>query len=218
LKYDLSIERSAELLRAALPWMSRQSAASHPVSYAVWFEYVSGSNAPLQAAIDEHLARESRLDESATHALFDRHVAKADPRSAGRMADGLQRVLGGLGEAAGAASSHVGRFGASLAQLAAALERGDTARGIGRDSALEHPGPAPRLLADVVAEVIADTGAMRTRMSSLQQRLAEGRREIERLRDEVQRLRDDPAPDAPAVPPARADDPAGLYSSSKRFR
>jgi diguanylate cyclase len=187
----MSIERSAELLRQALPWMSRQSAALHPVSYAVWFDYVARTNPPLQAAIDEHLAREGSLDEFATHALFKRHIAEVDPESAQRIVDGLQRVLGTLGDTAGSTSSHVGRFGASLAQLAAALERGDTARGIGQDSAIARNGPPPRLLADVVAEVIADTGAMRTRMSGLQQRLAEGRREIERLRDEVRRSRED---------------------------
>lgn len=187
----MSIERSAELLRQALPWMARQSAALHPVSFAVWFEYVSGANPSLCAAIDEHLVRESRLDEFATHALFKRHIAEVDPDSAQRVVDGLQRVLGSIGEAAGATGGHVGRFGASLAQLAAALERGDTSRGIGGDAAVAHNGPPPRLLADVVAEVIADTGTMRTRMSSLQQRLAEGRREIDRLRDEVRRSREE---------------------------
>ena len=187
----MSIERSTELLRQALPWMSRQSAALHPVSYAVWFDYVAQTNPPLRAAIDEHLAREGCLDEFATHALFKRHIADVDPESAQRVVDGLQRVLGNIVETTGSTGSQVGRFGASLAQLAAALERGDTARGIGQDSAVARHGQPPRLLADVVAEVIADTGAMRSHLSALQQRLAEGRREIDRLRDEVRRSRED---------------------------
>jgi diguanylate cyclase len=187
----MTIERSAELLREALPWMSRQAAALHPVSYAVWFEYVARANAPLRAAVDEHLAREGRLDEFATHALFKRHVADVDPESAQRVVDGMQRLLGGIGEAAAAAGAHAARFGASLAQLAGALERGDAARGIGLDAAVAHNGPPPRLLADVVAEVIADTGTMRSQIGGLQQRLADSRREIERLRDEVRRARDE---------------------------
>ena len=77
----MSIERSTELLRQALPWMSRQRAALHPVSYAVWFDYVAQTNPPLRAAIDEHLAREGSLDEFATHALFKRHVAEVDPET-----------------------------------------------------------------------------------------------------------------------------------------
>ncbi|MDP9126531.1 MAG: hypothetical protein M3N82_18365, partial [Pseudomonadota bacterium] len=93
----MSIERSTELLRQALPWMSRQAAALHPVSYAVWFDYVAQTNPPLRAAIDEHLAREGTLDEFATHALFTRHVADVDPETAQRVVDQMQRVLGGIG-------------------------------------------------------------------------------------------------------------------------
>lgn len=184
----MSIERSTELLRLALPWMSRQQAALHPVSYAVWFDYVAQTNPPLRAAIDEHLAREGVLDEFATHALFARHVAEVTPEAAQRVVDQMQRVLGGIGDAAGAAGAHAARYGASLAQLAAVLARGDTARGI--DGAA-HNGPPPRSVADVVAEVIADTGTMRSQIGGLQQRLADSRREIDRLREEVRRARED---------------------------
>ena len=187
----MSIERSTELLRQALPWMSRQQAGLHPVSYAIWFDYVAQTNPPLRAAIDEHLAREGSLDEFATHALFKRHVADVDPETAQRVVDQMQRVLGGIGESAGAAGAHAARYSASLAQLAGALVRGDTVRGIEDDATpgVARNGPAPRKLADVVAEVIADTGTMRSQIGGLQQRLADSRREIDRLRDEVRRAR-----------------------------
>ena len=189
----MSIERSTELLRQALPWMSRQRAGLHPVSYAVWFDYVAGTNPPLRAAIDELLAREGALDEFATHALFRRHVADVDPEAAQRVVDQMQRVLGGIGESAGAAGAHAARYSASLAQLAVALVQGDTVRGIEADTAagVARNGPAPRKLADVVAEVIADTGTMRSQIGGLQQRLADSRREIERLRNEVRRAREE---------------------------
>ena len=186
----MSIERSTELLREALPWMSRQRAGLHPVSYAVWFDYVARTNAPLRAAVDEHLARAGALDEFATQALFTRHVADVDPETAQRVVDQMQRVLGGIGETAGAAGAHAARYSASLGQLAAALARGDTARGIDDAGAVPN-GPPPRKLADAVAAVIADTGTMRSQIGGLQQRLADSRREIDRLRDEVRRARED---------------------------
>ena len=194
----MSIERSTELLRQALPWMSRQRAGLHPVSYAVWFDYVAQTNPPLRAAVDEHLAREGALDEFATHALFKRHVADVDPETAQRVVDQMQRVLGGIGESASAAGAHAARYGASLAQLAVALVQGDTARGIEPEPApgTARNGPAPRLLADVLAAVIADTGTMRSQLGGLQQRLADSRREIDRLRDEVRRAREEALRDA----------------------
>ena len=189
----MSIERSTELLRLALPWMSRQAAGLHPVSYAVWYDYVAETNPPLRAAIDEHLAREGALDEFATHALFTRHVADVDPETAQRVVDEIQRVLGGIVETAGAAGAHATRYSASLAQLAGALARGDTAMGIDADATpgVARNGPVPRKLADVVAEVIADTGTMRSQIGGLQQQLADSRRESDRLRDEVRRARED---------------------------
>jgi diguanylate cyclase len=190
----MTIERSTELLRLALPWMSRQAAGLHPVSYAVWFDYVAQTNPPLRAAIDEHLARVGSLDEFATQALFVRHVADVDPDTAQRVVDNMQRVLGSIGESVASAGAHATRYGASLAQLAGALARGDTAMGMEGDAGvpgIARNGPAPRQLADVVAEVIADTGTMRSQIGGLQQRLADSRREIERLRDEVRRARDE---------------------------
>jgi len=187
----MSIERSTELLRLALPWMSRQQAGLHPVSYAVWFDYVAQTNPPLRAAIDDHLAREGALDEFATYALFVRHVADVAPETAQRVVEQMQRVLGGMVDAAGAAGAHATRYSATLAQLAGALARGDTARGIDDPAGVAHNGPPPRKLADVVAEVIADTGTMRSQIGGLQQRLADSRREIDRLREEVRRARED---------------------------
>jgi diguanylate cyclase len=135
----MSIQRSAELLRQAVPWMARQQAALHPVSYAVWFDYVAQTNPALNAAIDEHLAREGALDEFATQALFKRHVADVDPETAQRVVDQIQRVLGGIGESAGAAGTHAARYSASLARLAIALVQGHTAGGIWPDA---DPGVA----------------------------------------------------------------------------
>ena len=194
----MSIQRSAELLRQAVPWMARQQAGLHPVSYAVWFDYVAQTNPALSAAIDEHLAREGALDEFATQALFKRHVADVDPETAQRVVDQIQRVLGGIGDSAGAAGAHAARYSASLARLAITLVQGDTVRGIGADAdpGVARNGPAPRMLADVVAEVIADTGTMRSQIGGLQQRLADSRREIDRLRDEVRSAREESLRDA----------------------
>jgi diguanylate cyclase len=158
------------------------------VSYAVRFEYVAQANAPLRKAVDEHLARGGVLDEFATHALFKRHVADVDPETAQRVVDDMQRMLGRIGDAAGHAGTHAARFGESLARLAGALELGDTSRGMGDPS---RDIAQARTLSSVVADVIADTGTMRSQLGGLVQRLAESRREIERLREEVRRSREE---------------------------
>ena len=66
MEYLDSVERSTELLRKALPLMSRQAAALHPVSYAVWYAYVADVNSPLHKALDTHLAEGHSFDDIAT--------------------------------------------------------------------------------------------------------------------------------------------------------
>ena len=56
MRYHDSRDQSAELLRMVLPLMSRHEAAFHPLSYAVWYEYASGTNLSLKAAVDERIA------------------------------------------------------------------------------------------------------------------------------------------------------------------
>jgi diguanylate cyclase len=58
--------------------MSRQTACLHPVSYAIWYDYVSNRKPDLRHVIDEAMARSGTLDETTTRHLFDRHVADID--------------------------------------------------------------------------------------------------------------------------------------------
>ncbi|MCK6427059.1 MAG: GGDEF domain-containing protein [Burkholderiaceae bacterium] len=168
-KYEHSIERSTELLRMALPLMSRQAAALHPVSYAVWYEYVAGENPTLRAAMDRTLASDGALDEAAVHTLYRRHVAEVDPQTAQRVADGFQRVLTGMAESAALAGDQTARFGSSLSRLSEQLGESEST-------------PA-------LQEVMHGTREMQQAMARLQQRLDDSRREIAMLRDEVRRVR-----------------------------
>ena len=176
MQYDEGIERSTELLRRALPLMSRQAAGLHPISYAVWYDYVAQTNPALHAAVDELIAREGQLDESSTRELFRRHVADMDTETAQRMTDGFAQVLAGMAQTAQAADDQTASFGQSLGRLSAELEA----------------GAEPAALADVMA----GTHQMQQVMGQLRSRLDDSQREIERLREEVRRARHDATVDA----------------------
>ncbi len=168
MKYEVSIERSAELLRLAVPMMSKQAAALHPVSYAVWYEYVAQANPALRSAVDQALAQHGRLDEAGTHSLFQQHVAEISVDTGQRVADGFQRVLSSMAESAVRAGDQTARFGTSLSRLSAEL------------------GPSDN---PVVGEVLEHTRDMLAAMNHLQKRLDSSLNEIGNLRSEVQRAR-----------------------------
>ncbi|CAM4164003.1 GGDEF domain-containing protein [Roseateles saccharophilus] len=175
MRYVVSVDKSAELLRQAIPLMSRQATALHPVSYAVWYEYVALSNPGLRKAVDESLAKHGRLDEAKTYALHRKHIAEVDPATAEQIADGFERVLSGMSHSATAAGTQAERYAEVLGSLKAGLA-----------GAAEAP----------VNEVLRQTADMVQAVANLQAQLKESRKEILDLRSEVHRARHESLVDA----------------------
>lgn len=167
MRYPEDKEKSAEYLRQALPHMTRQIAPLHPISYAVWYEYVAGMNPPLQAALDELIATSQLLDDEQTVSLFRQYIADIDEATAQRVAQGFQNVLNNVSRSMEQAGDQAHQFGNALEQWSGGL--GDSASG--RD------------------QLISDTRQMQKSMSELKANLADSRAEVERLRQEVVRAR-----------------------------
>jgi diguanylate cyclase len=180
MEYHDTVERSTELLRKALPLMSRQAAALHPVSYAVWYAYVADVNAPLHKALDAHLAEHGVLDEAATEALYRRHLAEPGADMAQQVTDGMARLLDGMQASAAAAGDQTARYGDTLQRLSAAL----------------GPAEATPASPPALGEVLEHTVQMQAALSRLQKELADSQREIDSLRDEVRRARQESLVDA----------------------
>ena len=170
MKYTHSKDESAEYLRRALPLMSSQNAAFHPLSYAVWYEYVSGMNTALNAEVDALLARRSPLSETEVVALHDRHVADINSENASNIAAGFQRILGEISQSTGTVMQETGVFGSLLQQLS-------------HDCAAQPS-------AINLDTLIAGTQGMQRSVASLQSQLEASNKEIETLREEVARARD----------------------------
>ncbi len=169
MRYNDSAEASAEFLRLALPLMARQQAATHPVSYAVWYEYVSGANAALGADVDARIENNGSLDEKATHELYQKHVAEINDDVARQLSAGFQKVMADVSLSAAQAGDNAGRFGDALGKL-------------GRDL-------VPANASEGVKSMLALTREMQDSIVTLKSRLDESRDEIEQLRGEIIRAR-----------------------------
>jgi diguanylate cyclase len=173
MKYRDSVEKSAEYLRLALQHMSKQKAALHPVSYAVWYEYVSGNNVSLRKSVDEYHQKGSALDEKATYDIYHKHVADINEQVAQRVSEGFQKVMAELSISAAVAGDQAGQFGNALEQWS-----GD----LGSSNPDVNPG---------AGAILALTRTMQDSVASLQGRLVDSRREIEQLREEVVKAREE---------------------------
>ncbi|MDP2808530.1 MAG: GGDEF domain-containing protein [Rhodocyclaceae bacterium] len=177
MKYRDGVEKSAEYLRLALPLMAKQAAAMHPVSYAVWYEYVSGSNSSLKVAIDGHLKNGTVFDEAAIYDIFHTHVAEINEQVAQRLSEGFQKVMADMSSSAAQAGDQAGQFGNALEKWCA-------------DRASSNPGTSQGIDA-----ILGLARNMQGAIVSLKGRLDDSRREIEQLRSDVVQAREDAVTD-----------------------
>ena len=170
MKYTDSLEKSAEYLRQAVQFMTRQAAALHPVSYTIWYEYASGKNDSLRKDIDVMTANGSVLDEKATHDLYRKHIAEIDEATAERVTEGFQRIMANISNSASQAHNEAEKFGNVLEHWT-----GETlaSRVCGLDDLLGH------------------TRVMQGSIGTLKSQLDESKREIEQLRVEVKKAREE---------------------------
>jgi diguanylate cyclase len=105
--YFDTLEQSNEFLRLALGEMGKYGIPPDPLNYAVWYEYVSGKNANLQAAIDQQMKGSGKtLDAEMSRNLYDQYIADEKrlilDAIRGEIRSILDRVLSDIAETDGA--------------------------------------------------------------------------------------------------------------------
>ena len=167
--YPDTKDRSAELLRLAIPMMAQQPAPLHPVTYAVWYDYLAGRNADLRAEIDSARQNNVPLGDELVYTLYRRHILDAAAAAAHKVSDGLRAVIDEVGETATATGDRVSEFTASLKEKS------------GRIASLGMPaGLGPEIEA-----LLSDSRDAGASLAVLAQRLQAATSELESLRAEL---------------------------------
>ncbi len=170
MRYSESREQSAELLRMLLPHMARHAAGFHPMSYAVWYEHLAGTNPALSAALEARLARVETLADGDIIELYERHVVGRDTEASVQMTGEIARLVEQVDGAASEASNKVRRYADELDGYRQQLQTD-----LGRDA-----------LGKVVASLIVETGRVRDSTDTFTGRLRLSSQEVERLRAELE--------------------------------
>lgn len=172
MRYTESITASAQALRTALPLMSRQRAALHPVTYAVWYEHVTAMNGALSRELMSLTQDGGTLDEPQTWALYRRHIAELDEEMAVSLARDVGDVLRGVSDCTDQAGRQVQRYAGALQ---------------GWERSLREAAPGQHV--QVLAAALQGTQDMRHAVHGLVAKLEASRREVAALRQEVDRAR-----------------------------
>lgn len=171
MRYEHSVHQSAEILRMVLPNFPRHTAAYHPISYALWYEYAAGINPPLKARLDSLLAEGRTIDDDLAYELYREYILDAwSSRSLS-----VNHQLEGL----------VSTFELSAERACADAEQFNTSWG-----EFQHKlGAAPVELREQLATDLVQSGLrMRSAVHELRTELQASVDETRRLRAELQRL------------------------------
>ncbi len=173
MKYDHSVEKSTEYLRQAIQRMTKQKAALHPISYAIWYDYVSGDNAALNSEIDQLIAKYTALDEDSTANVFRKHIAEVDEDTAKRITSGFQKVMSDISKSASKAGTDAEKFGSALDLWAGGMSQEERENNSNLNSLFE------------------ETRNIKGSIGSLKSQLEESTREIEALKNEIKKAKEE---------------------------
>jgi diguanylate cyclase len=149
--------------------MAAHPAAFNPITYAVWYEFITGINPPLNKSLNELLADGQQLTDEAVYELYQRHIADGNLDAEQAFKQNMQKVLANLTLLTEVTGNEAGKFNDGLRKHGEKLEQ-----------ELDSD-----MLKSLVCEITEETHAMRTSVESLQDKLHESKSEVDRLQLEL---------------------------------
>ena len=171
MRYNETRDRSIEILRQALPLMSRQRASFHPLSFTIWYEHIAGSNPELTRILESRLAASVALTDDDVQRLYAQHIAARDVKVLEALQQRLRSVLEDTAQSAATASSEAAQFDRALQDHMSQVSS-------------QMDGEA---LKKVIGDLVQDAQHMHTVAFELSRKLESSTREVSLLTESLQR-------------------------------
>jgi diguanylate cyclase len=177
--YPDSGPRSAEILRLALPSISKHGGSFVPTAYAVWYEHLSGINPRLTDDLNRRLEQSGELDQEEFSDLYAEHILTRQVGNARILQKSLETLAQQLEQHAvnssGTAEKFAHSLDASQSELATVTD--------------------PTALQALLQKLIASTQDARTSVGSLRAELAAQQSELRSVRARLGNLETEVARD-----------------------
>jgi diguanylate cyclase len=171
MRYSETRDRSIEILRQALPLMSRQRAAFHPLSFTLWYEHIAGINPELTRILEARMASSVSLTDDDVQRLYAQHVIARDVKVLEALQQRLRTLLEETAQNTATASAEAAQFDRSLQDHAGRLAQN-----------LDNAG-----LREIISDLMLDAQHMRTVAFELSRKLETSTREVSVLTESLHR-------------------------------
>lgn len=184
--YSEPFDQASENLRRTLPLINQYQTPVNPVNYAVWYEYVAGTNQALKKAIDSFLKKQQKITPDVIQQLYEKYVLMGMPER-------LEATNRELGAVVDNTMSQLNRVEMAADDFSEDLAIQQTRLEQSKD---------PDEIKGVLADILENTRRLGQSSSELKQELSATSQEILRLREELETVKKQ----------ATTDDLTGLYN------
>jgi diguanylate cyclase len=171
--YTEPFHQASENLRRALPFINQHQTPVNPVNYAVWYEYVAGTNQALKKAIDSRLQQKQKITAEITQQLYEKYVLMGMPERLEATNNGLRLVVDNTMNQINKVELAADDFSEDLAVQQTKLEQSEDIS----------------VIKGVLSEILENTRRLGQSGSDLKQELAETTQEILKLRSELEAVK-----------------------------
>jgi len=171
--YTEPFHQASENLRRALPFINQHQTPVNPVNYAVWYEYVSGTNQALKKAIDSRLQQKQKITAEITQQLYEKYVLMGMPERLEATNNGLRLVVDNTMNQINKVELAADDFSEDLAVQQTRLEQSEDIS----------------VIKGVLSEILENTRRLGQSGNELKQELAETTQEILKLRSELEAVK-----------------------------
>ena len=93
MQYNDGIDDSRRYLRLTLELIGKHGLPTDPLNYCIWYEYVSGNNQELKAAIDHHLEKKGTFSTETNLQFYNQYIATDQERLTSLVREELNKVF-----------------------------------------------------------------------------------------------------------------------------
>ena len=178
--FEIPLDESVQTLKQVLPLMSQQRVPTIPQNYAVWYDFVTNSNADLFAELNKLIEDGSDFDPPTCRRLYERHYLDDITAEVDGIQGAVRLAVESVIQELGILGSDIDHYSDVLGDIGETLQEKPTADDVQK----------------LVVELIKETARTKTRSKEVEGSLNTMAGELTQLRAQVDRLSKDSRTDA----------------------